>query len=151
VSPGARVLIDEWGGEGGIEGSVRRVEPAGFTKVSALGVEEQRVNVIVTFPENAAAGLGDGYRVMTRIVVWSTTNAVRAPVGSVFRHGDRWAAFVVSRGRARLRAIQVGHHNDHHAEILEGLTPGEDVILHPPDDLADEALVKPRAPVPPGA
>jgi HlyD family secretion protein len=143
--PGARVLIDDWGGEGVLEGTVRRVEPAGFMKVSALGVEEQRVNVIVAFPGDAAVGLGDGYRVMTRIVVWSATGAIKAPIGSVFRQGDRWAAFVVTGGRAHLQTIRVGHHNDNDAEILEGLAPGDEVILHPSDDLADGARVRPRA------
>jgi len=143
--PGARVLIDDWGGEGVLEGTVRRVEPAGFMKVSALGVEEQRVNVIVAFPGDAAVGLGDGFRVMTRIVVWTATSAIRTPIGSVFRQGDRWAAFVVTGGRARLRIIRVGHHNDNDAEILEGLAPGDEVILHPSDDLADGARVRPRA------
>lgn len=144
VRPGVRVLIDDWGGEGVLEGTVRRVEPAGFMKVSALGVEEQRVNVIVNF-RGDAAGLGDGYRVMTRIVVWSATAAVRTPIGSVFRQGDGWAAFVVAGGRAHLRQVRVGHHNDDDAEILAGLAPGDEVILHPPDDLTDGARVHPRA------
>ena len=151
VPPGARVLIDDWGGEGAVEGTVRRIEPSGFMKVSALGVEEQRVNVIVAFPGDAAPALGDGYRVMARIVVWSTGNAIKAPMGSVFRDADRWAAFVVADGRAQRRTIRIGHHNDNDAEVIDGLTPGDEVILHPPDDLADGARVHPRVPTTPAA
>jgi HlyD family secretion protein len=149
VVPGARVFVDDWGGEGVLDGSVRRVEPSGFMKVSALGVEEQRVNVVIAFPNDAAAHLGDGYRVTARIVLWSTPDALTTPLGSVFRQGDRWAVFVVNGGRAHLRAVQVGHHNGNDAEVLGGLASGDEVILHPPDNLMDGGRVRPRGPVTP--
>jgi len=145
VSPGARVFVDDWGGEGVLEGTVRRVEPSGFVKVSALGVEEQRVNVIVAFPGDAAPRLGDGYRVTARIVLWSAADAITIPMGSVFRQGDGWAAFVVNGGRAHLRVLRIGHHNDNHAEALDGVAPADEVIMHPPDDLSDGARVRSRS------
>jgi HlyD family secretion protein len=147
VMPGSRVLIEEWGGATPLTGRVRRIEPSGFLKTSALGVEEQRVNVIIDFesPSGAPKGLGDGYRVEVRVVVAQVTDAIKVPVGSLFRHGEAWAAFTVSDGRARLRGVQLGQRNDLEAQIVTGLSEGEPIILHPPDTLTDSSRVTERA------
>lgn len=149
VMPGAAVLIEQWGGDGGepIQARVRRVEPSGFMKVSALGVEEQRVNVIVEFVDAAAAAerLGDNYRVEVRIVAWQSDSVLRAPVGALFRRGEGWAAFVVDAGRARLQAVQIGHRNDEFAEVTKSLTAGQTLVMHPPDTLADGMQVAVRS------
>jgi len=147
VAQGSEVLIERWGGEEVLSGRVRRIEPAGFTKISALGVEEQRVNVIVDFdaPAEAAQSLGDGYRVDVRIVTWQTDSALKLAPGALFREGDAWAVYVVEAGVARLRPVTVGHRSDTEAEITNGLEEGERVVLFPPDTLEDGSPVKPRA------
>lgn len=146
VRAGQPVLIEQWGGEGALKGRVRRVEPSGFMKVSALGVEEQRVNVIIDFDEPAAGrSLGDGYRVDVRIVVWEGADVVKAPTSSLFRRGEDWAVFVVDGGRARLRKVAVGRRNGLEAHILSGLSSGERVIVHPGDTLREGSRVRPRA------
>jgi HlyD family secretion protein len=145
VRPGQPVLIEQWGGEVPLRGRVRRVEPSGFMKVSALGVEEQRVNVIVDFEDAKEAPLGDGYRVEVRIVVWEAADVVKAPSSSLFRRGDHWAVFVAEDRRARLRTVRVGRRNGLEAQVLEGLRPGERVIVHPADTLADGQRIEPRA------
>jgi HlyD family secretion protein len=146
VRDGVPVLIEQWGGNHPLHGRVRRVEPAGFMKVSALGVEEQRVNVIIDFVDSSggARQLGDGYRVEVRIVIWDEGDVVKAPVGSLFRNGDGWAAFVVEGGVAHLRPVQLGQRNDTEGEILEGISPGQAVVLHPPDTLTDGMRVTVR-------
>ena len=146
VPPGALVNIEQWGGGQPLKARVRRVEPSGFMKVSALGVEEQRVNVLIDFVDvaSAARALGDNYRVEVRIVVWSDDNVVRAPVGSLFRRGEGWATFVVEQERARLRTIQLGQRNDTYGQITSGLSAGQVVVLHPPDTLADGIRVEVR-------
>ena len=146
VPEGAPVLIEQWGGSHPLEARVRRVEPSGFMKVSALGVEEQRVNVVIDFADSAggARQLGDGYRVEVRIVVWEEDDVVKVPVGSLFRSGDGWAAFVVDEGVARLQPVQLGQRNDTEGQILEGLSPGQNVVLHPPDTLTDGMRVTVR-------
>jgi HlyD family secretion protein len=143
VSRNARVLIDQWGGGRTLEGRVRRVEPAGFMKISALGVEEQRVNVIIDFVDVAAAArvLGDSYRVEVRIVVWEESDVLKVPVGALFRVGEQWAAFVVDNGLARTRVVTIGERNAAEAQVLEGLDAGQSVILHPPDNLTDDVRV----------
>ena len=145
VKRGDAVLIEQWGGSHPLAGRVRRVEPSGFMKVSALGVEEQRVNVLVDFvdEDNAqqAAGLGDGYRVEVRIVVWKDDASLKVPVGSLFRRGEDWAAFIIENNRARLRAVQIGQRNDRDGQVLKGLSEGQRVALHPPDTLEDGARV----------
>jgi HlyD family secretion protein len=141
VRPGNAVLVEQWGGERTIHGTVRRVEPSGFMKVSALGVEEQRVNVV----EEAWKALGDGYRVEVRIVIWEAKDAVKVPTTSLFRSGEGWSAFVVEGGRARARAVEIGRRNGLEAEVLKGLAPGETVIVHPSDRIADGARVAPAA------
>jgi HlyD family secretion protein len=146
VSPADRVEMVQWGGGTPLAGRVRRVEPSGFMKVSALGVEEQRVNVIIDFvdPGAAARVLGDAYRVEVRIVTWEGNDVLHVPVGSLFRRGNDWSVFVVHDGRAAVRTVQIGHRNGTAAEVLEGLEAGAVVVLHPPDTLTDGARVTPR-------
>jgi HlyD family secretion protein len=146
IRPGSEVLIERWGGEGVLRGRVRRVEPAGFTKVSALGVEEQRVNVVIDLVEGQEASrrLGHAYRVEVAVVVWEAADVLKVPTSSLFRRGERWAVFVAEAGRARLRAIEVGQRNGLAAEVLSGLSAGERVIIHPGDSLADGGRVAPR-------
>ena len=141
VKAGMPVLLEGWGGDRPLRARVRLVEPYGFTKVSALGVEEQRVNVIADFVD-AAESLGDGYRVEAKIVIWSGDKVLKAPVSALFRQGEEWAVFVVESGRARRRKVQIGHRGALEAEVTRGLTDGEAVIRHPSNDLADSARVK---------
>ena len=143
VQPGMPLLIEEWGGGQTLRGRVRTVSPGAFTKVSALGVEEQRVNVIGDLVD-APGPLGDGYRVEARIVTWEGDRVLKAPVSALFRAGDDWSVFVIQDGRARLRKVRVGHRGDAEAEILSGLREGEPVIVFPSDQVADGVLVKPR-------
>jgi HlyD family secretion protein len=146
VPPGAPVLIEQWGGNHPLNARVRRIEPSGFRKISALGVEEQRVNVIIDLVDGAAARqLGDGYRVEVRVVIWRDDAALRAPIGALFRRGDQWAAFVVDKDVARLQTVQLGQRNDTEGQITGGLAEGQTVVLHPPDTLQDGIRVKIRA------
>ncbi len=143
---GAQVLIEAWGGGGVLNGRVRRVEPYGFTKVSALGIEEQRVNVIIDFadPPAARARLGHGYRVEVGIVVWQAEDVLRVPLGALFRVGEAWAVFVEADGRSRLREVGIGHRNSAFAEVLEGLEDGARVVLHPSDRIDDGSRIVER-------
>ena len=143
VPQAAQVIIDQWGGPHPLHGTVRRVEPSGFMKVSALGVEEQRVNVLVDVPElpPEARQLGDGYRVEIRVVTWQADDVIKVPVGALFRRGDEWAVFVIEDGVARRRPVQVGQRNDTEAQIVGGLTVDEVVVLHPPDTLEEGTRV----------
>jgi HlyD family secretion protein len=145
VHPGARVLFDRWGGDQPLEGLVRTVEPAGFTKISALGVEEQRVLVIADFrsPPALWQRLGDGYRVEARFVLWHEDKVLQVPASSLFRRGDGWAVFVLTEGRAALREVQVGQRTGLTAEILGGLAEDEIVINHPSDEVDDGVRVAP--------
>jgi HlyD family secretion protein len=144
LPPGARVLIDNWGGAAPLNGRVRRIEPFGFTKISALGVEEQRVNVIIviTDPPKKWAKLGHGYRVIIRAVEWESTNAQQLPISSLFRDRGKWAVFAVQNDRARLVPVTIGRMNDEQAELLSGLRKGAVVILHPSEKISDYARVK---------
>jgi HlyD family secretion protein len=142
IPPNARMRIEDWGGEGGLHARVRLVEPAAFTRVSALGVEEQRVNVIGDLI-GAPTALGDGYRVEARIVVWEASDVLKVPASAIFRTTDGWAAFVVEEGRARLREIEIGNRGIAEVEVLGGLTEGDEVVLFPSDQLADGARVSP--------
>jgi HlyD family secretion protein len=146
VQPGARVFIDQWGGGRALEGRVRRVEPSGFTKISALGVEEQRVNVVIDFvdPAGAAKALGDAYRVEVRIVIWEMADVLKVPVGSLFRRDESWAVFRVENGRARTQLVEIGERNAMEAQVTSGLNAGDTVVLHPPDTLADDTRVTER-------
>jgi HlyD family secretion protein len=140
VKPGSPVLIEGWGGEHALEARVRIVEPSAFTKISALGVEEQRVNVIADFIGRDTP-LGDGYRVEARIVIWETNEALKAPLNALFRSGQRWNAFVVENGVAKRREVMTGHRADFEVEVLNGLREGESVIAHPSDLVADGVRV----------
>jgi len=146
VEAGAAVLIEQWGGDHTIRGRVRRVEPSGFMKISALGVEEQRVNVIVDFedPLEAWKALGDGYRVEVRVVVWEGKDVLRVPTSALFRRGESWAVFAVEGGRARLRSVEIGARNSLHAELRSGLAEGARVVVHPSDALSDGARIVER-------
>ena len=138
VRPQAPMLVDDWGGNGALEAQVRLVEPSGFTKISALGVEEQRVNVIADFVDPPGA-LGDGYRVEARIVVWKGDDVRKIPSSALFRRKGAWNVFVVEDGRARHREVEIGHRNPTEVQIVSGLEEGETVILHP-SDLLDEGV-----------
>ena len=145
VHPGDPVSIERWGGPRALHGTIRRVEPSGFLKVSALGVEEQRVNVIVALDDPlAAAELGDGYRVDVRVAIWHSDDALTVPIGALFRNGRDWAVFVWDDGRARLRTVEVGERNNDVAQVVKGLAGGERVVLHPPDTIADNARIRER-------
>ncbi|MGB9080390.1 MAG: efflux RND transporter periplasmic adaptor subunit, partial [Desulfuromonadaceae bacterium] len=141
IRPTAEVVLDEWGGAQPLKGRVRVVEPYAFTKVSALGIEEQRVNIIVDFIDPPDP-LGDGYRVMAKIVTWSKEGVVKIPISALFRQGKRWCAFVMEQGKARRRNVTVGHRNQDEAEILDGLGTGETVVLHPSNQLDDGMRVR---------
>lgn len=146
IRPGQQVRFTRWGGEGTLEGTVATVEPAGFTKVSALGVEEQRVLVIaeITSPRERWSGLGDGYRLEASFLLWEGNEVLQVPSGALFRQGDGWAAFVAKQGKARLRPVQVGKRNGLSAEILSGLSEGESVIVHPNEQIRDATRVRER-------
>jgi len=141
ISPGDRVLVEEWGGDRPLEGKVRRVEPAAFTEVSALGVEEQRVNVIVDLLA-APPELGAGYRVEARIVVWEGQDVLTVPTSALFQRNGEWCVFVVEGGRARLRPLKLGQRSTEAAEVIEGLQEGDTVIVFPPADVEDGVKVK---------
>ncbi len=146
IRPGMPVLITGWGGDEVLEGRVRRVEPAGFTEISALGVEEQRVWVIVDIvsPREIWAGLGDGYRVEAAFVTWADDDVLQVPASALFRENGEWAAFVVEEGTANLRPVTVGRRAELAVQVLEGLSVGEQVITHPSTDVADGVPVVPR-------
>jgi HlyD family secretion protein len=147
VQPGAIVSIERWGGEKPLRGSVSLVEPAAFTKVSALGVEEQRVKVRVDFldPLPRELLLGDRYRVEARIVTWHSDNTLRIPTGALFRRGGEWMCFTLERRKAQIRKVEIGHNNGVLAEVLSGVEEKTRVILHPPDAVSEGALVSPRS------
>ena len=159
VRPGMTVNLAGWGGEGTLPATVRTVEPAAFTKVSALGVEEQRVRVIADLA-GPPGSLGDGYRVEARIVTWSAASVLKVPASAIFRRAAAsasaaghaspegeapdWAVFVVADGRAQLRPVEPGHRASAEVEILKGIAAGERVVLHPPNELRDGARVSTR-------
>ncbi len=143
VKPGMRVSVEDWGGDEPLGARVERVEPYGFTKVSALGVEEQRVNVIIDLDDDRAAwkAMGDGYRVEVRIATWAAENVVKVPTSALFREGPLWAVYVMEGGRARRATVDLGQRTNTEAEVLSGLQEGQQVVLHPPDTLTDGARV----------
>lgn len=148
VRPGNRVEITQWGGPQVLIGTVTRVEPFGRLKISALGIEEQRVNVIVGFAGAAArqaARLGHGYQLDATIVLWSADDVPRVPIAALFRGPNGgWQALVIEGGRARLRAIRLGHINDEFAEVLGGLGAGEEVVVNPANWLTDGTRIRER-------
>ena len=171
IDEGDPALIEQWGGDRVLNGTVRRVEPYGFTKISALGVEEQRVNVIVDFDDvrDAWEALGDGYRVEIAVVIWEEDDVLKVPSSSLFRDGEEWAVYTVERevrtageaaesgspsdpvqdadiaARAALRRIEVGRRNAREAQVLSGLSEGNLVIAYPGDQIQDGAEIVPRS------
>ncbi len=147
IQPGARVILDQWGGSQPLEARVRLVEPSAFTKISALGVEEQRVYVVADFVDafEKRSTLGDNYRVEARIVTWEAPDKLRAPTGALFQRGGAWHAYAVENGRAHLRTVKVGHSNGLQTEVLGGLNEGDRVIVYPGDKVNDGARVAPLA------
>jgi HlyD family secretion protein len=145
IPPGTRVELEQWGGSEPLQARVRLVEPAAFTKVSALGVEEQRVNVIadITTPVEKRANLGDSFRVEARIVTWEADKVLKVAAGALFRRGDEHAVFVVRNGRAALQAVDVGRSSGREIEITRGIAAGDVVILYPGDRINDGDRVKP--------
>jgi HlyD family secretion protein len=145
IQIGAPVRLDGWGGAP-IKGRVKRVDPAGFVKISALGIEEQRVNTVIDFvdPPEAWSRLGHDFRVIVHVTIWSNDNVLAVPISALFRKGDEWAAYAVKDGRARAVDVQIGHRNDRVVEILAGLAEGEQVVLHPSDRISDGVAVAER-------
>lgn len=145
ISPGTSVELEQWGGQDSLKAIVRLVEPAAFTKVSALGVEEQRVYVVADLltPPNQRGNLGDQFRVEARIIAWQTNQTVKVAGGALFRQGDQWSAFVLEGHVARLRSVQPGRNSGTEVQILDGLREGEQVILYPGDRIKPGARVAP--------
>lgn len=144
VEPEMRVVIDRWGGDQPLEGRVRRVEPAGFEEISALGVEEQRVPVLVeiTSPNEAWAALGEGYRVEARFILWEGENVLQIPTSALFRDKDMATVFVVEDGKARTRRIETGRRSGLWTQVTSGLQAGERIITHPADQIEDGTRVE---------
>lgn len=144
VEAGMPVILERWGGEDSLQGVVRRVEPRGFMRTSALGVEEQRVPVLIDIvsPADEWISLGDGYRVEGRFILWSGENVLQVPTSALFRQGDQWQVFVVSKGRAMQRNIEIGRRSGLQTEVIAGLEVGEEVIIHPNDRVADRVSVR---------
>ncbi|HBE70946.1 MAG TPA: efflux transporter periplasmic adaptor subunit [Planctomycetaceae bacterium] len=144
ISPGGEMSIEHWGGKSPLKGRVRVVEPAAFTKISSLGVEEQRVNVIAAFdePSERVSSLGDGYRVEARIVVEKKANARKIPNSALFRHEKEWHVFAIAGKAARLQPVAIGIQNEQEVEITGGLGTGEQVVLYPDDRLSDGSRVR---------
>ncbi len=142
----ARAIIDRWGGEGMLEAQVRRIEPAAFTRVSALGIEEQRVRVRLDLltPSEARVGLGDRFRVFVRIILWEGDDILQVPQAALFRHEGGWAVFRVAEGRAVLTPVQIGRQAGGQAELLGGLDEGAEVVLYPASTLSDGAAIVAR-------
>lgn len=139
----ASVLLEGWGGDGALHGHVRRVEPSAFTRVSALGVEEQRVNVLVDIddPRERWSSLNDGYRVAARISLWQGQNVLRVASSALFRRGERWSVFVVRDGHARVVDVEVGERAGAEAQVLRGIDEGARVVLHPSDKVVEGVAV----------
>ncbi|MES2370833.1 MAG: HlyD family efflux transporter periplasmic adaptor subunit [Pseudomonadota bacterium] len=146
IASGSKVILDRWGGDPSIEGRVRVVEPGGYTKISALGVEEQRVRVIVDFtsPREAWARLGDGYRVEARFVLWEGRDVLQLPTSALFRLGSGWAAFRLEGRHARQTPVEIGQRAGLATQVLSGLKAGDRVVAHPDETIRDGVRVKPR-------
>jgi HlyD family secretion protein len=144
MGSGTRTLLTGWGGTGTLEARVRVIEPGGFTKVSALGVDEQRVRVIadITSPESDWKKLGDGYRVEASFVLWEGDKVLQVPSNVLFRHENGWAVFAIEEGVARRRIVEVGHRNGLTAEILSGLKEGDTIVAHPDETVEDGKQVE---------
>ena len=143
VEEGARATISDWGGGDVLAATVRRIEPAAFTRVSALGIEEQRVNALLDL-DAVPDRLGHGYRVVAHVRIWAGEDVLQVPIGALFRSGGKWAVFSMEEGMARRRTIEIGRMNSTSAQVLEGLSPGASVILYPNDQLVDGRSVEVR-------
>ena len=146
VTPGDKVILSAWGGQENLNGVVTRVDPWGFTKVSALGVDQQRVNAIIRFtdPQGSRRKLGHGFRVEARIIVWQEDDALLVPSSALFRDGKQWSVFVVDNGTASIRTVEIGKNNGFTAQVLNGLEAGEQVVLYPAAELSDGVKVSQR-------
>ena len=144
ITSGTPVLIERWGGEKPLKGLVRVVEPVGFTKISALGVEEQRVLVIsdIVSPPEKWEQLGDGYRVEVSFILWEDENVLQIPTSAIFRLEDEWAVFVISKKKAQIRMVKVGYINGMTAQIVSGIAKGDTVIIHPDSSIKDGSRVR---------
>lgn len=143
IGPGTRASVTDWGGGRPLAARVRRIDPAAFTKVSALGIEEQRVNAVLDL-EEIDARLGHGFRVFAEMVVWECETCLQVPIGALFREGSRWSVFVVEGDRLKRAAIEIDHINDETAEVTGGLAAGQRVVLHPSDKVDDGSLIEVR-------
>jgi HlyD family secretion protein len=146
VGPGTPVTIQGWGGDHTLAGRVRRLEPSAFTRPSALGVDEQRVNVLIALvePRGRWAALSDGYRVEARLSLWKGDDVLAVPQGAVFRRGDGWAVFRIDDRMARLQPVSIGHRGERKVEVVAGLQAGASVVVHPGDRVKDGARVQVR-------
>lgn len=147
IAPGMPVRIERYGGGQPLDGRVRLIEPSAFTKISALGVEEQRVNVVIDLASSSDQWrtLGDGYRVEARIIVHEEQDAVKVPAGALFREGERWAVFVLDGGKAKKRVVEVGRRNGVEATVAKGLEVAELVVVYPSDAVKDGVRVRRRS------
>lgn len=143
IAPGSSAEIFDWGGDKVLSAKVRRIDPAGFTKVSALGIEEQRVNLVLNL-EDKEPRLGHGFRVYARLTLWQSDYTLQLPISALFRDGRQWSLFAIRDGRARQVPVEIGHMNDEVAELVGGLAEGDQVILHPSDMISDGTLVEQR-------
>jgi HlyD family secretion protein len=143
VKPGNVMLLENWGGEAPIRARVRTVEPSAFTKVSALGIEEQRTNIVGDFVDSPGP-LGDGYRVEARIIIWEAEKVLKVPASALFRYGEGWSVFVVENGKAVRREVEVGHRGQLEAEVLSGIEEDAAVVVHPTNEIADGERVEAR-------
>lgn len=143
IEPGSPVTIERWGGNAPLEGKIRRIEPSAFTKVSALGVDEQRVRILadITSPPETWRSLGDRYRVECRIVVHRAQNALIVPAGALFRSDQQWAVFRIDGGRARLTPVKIAMRGPGQALVSAGLSEGDEVVIYPGDRIKDGARV----------
>ena len=146
VHEGMSVRFLRWGGDQALEGEVKRVEPTGFTKVSALGVEEQRVLVICAINSDFELwqNLGDGYRVEAEFILWEQDDTLQIPASALFRLGDEWAVFKVSDNKARVNKVELGGRSGLAAQVLSGLSLGDQVVIYPSDNVVDGVRVEPR-------
>ncbi len=146
VKVGGRVSVENWGGQTKLEGKVRRIDPVGFSKVSALGIEEQRVNVVIDLisPHDSWSRLGHGYQVDVAIILWQSDQVLQVPLTSIFRDGTSWAIFAVKEGTVSKRSLNIGQINSHTAEVLEGLNEGEQFIVYPTDRIVEGVSVVER-------
>jgi HlyD family secretion protein len=148
IKEGDPAEIEQWGGEASLKGRVRRVEPAAFTKISALGVEEQRVIVLIDLvePPETARRLGDRYRVEAKVAVWHRDEVLVVPSGALFREGNAWKTFGIRNGKATVITVEAGRSDGRFTEVISGLSEGDEVLLHPPDNVKDGTPVRHRQP-----